>query len=116
MSHIFLNRKTTAQRDRVTCPCYTASTWQSCRANPDQLDPNDHAQRFGNNRHASSRSLYYYDDSDDEMVVVVVAVDRMGHVLCSRCCSRGFICIDSFNPLNAALRVRKHRLREVRSL
>ena len=52
MSHIFINRKTTAQRGRVTCPCYAASTWQSCRANPDQLDPNDHAQCFGNNRHA----------------------------------------------------------------
>lgn len=86
-----------------------------CRANPDQLDSSDYAQRFRNNRHASSRSLYY-DDSDDKMVVVVVAVDRMGHVLCSRCCSRGFICIDSFNPLSAALQVRKHRLREVRSL
>lgn len=115
MSHIFINRKTTAQRGRVTCPCYAASTWQSCRANPDQLDPNDHAQCFGNNRHALT-TVYYDDDSDDKMVVVLVAVDRMGHVLCNRRCSRCFICIDSFNPLNAALRVRKHRFREVRSL
>lgn len=90
------------------------------RANPGQLDSNDDALRFGDDRRARS-----FDSGNlcFDITVVMVMMGRAVAGAANRCqalCDRNscacFICSNSFGSLKAILQVRKLRYRAINSL